>query len=375
MLKKILLVGNASGGLYHFRKEVIEKLIEKYEVSILVGNDPYYNLLHSLGCTLHETPINYRGLNLIEEFTLFRFYIKKVKVLKPDIILTYTIKPNIYLGLICQINGIPYLTNITGLGTVFHTKKKLFNRILLILYRLGLKESKKVFFQNSDNMQRMVKNKVLKGAYELLPGSGVNIEKFSPKIYPGESDQLIFITIGRIMSDKGTQELINAARMVKESFFNVIFRLIGSVEDDNLNRELQLATQDGIIEYLGFQNDIYSIIASCHAVIHPSYHEGLSNVLLEAAATGRPIIASNIPGCRETFDEGISGFGFEPRSVNSLVDAIERFITLPYEQKVAMGLAGRKKMEREFDRQIVVDAYMREIEIILEDNEKKDKKK
>ena len=207
----------------------------------------------------------------------------------------------------------------------------------------------------------MIVNRILRGPYEVLPGSGVNTKRFQPAEYPTEEEGVVFLTVGRIMRAKGTLELIEAACEIKVQHPETRFVLVGSFDED-LEDIVSYAHDAGVIEYVPAQPDVRSYYAHAHALVHPSYHEGMSNVCLEAAAMGRPILASNVAGCKETFDEGVSGFGFEPQNAGSLIDAIERFLALSWEEKRAMGLAGREKVVREFDRQIVVDAYMQEIE-------------
>ena len=197
-----------------------------------------------------------------------------------------------------------------------------------------------------------------------MPGSGVNLNHFLPLEYPS-SGAIEFVYISRIMEDKGIDEFLNAAEFIKNKYPNTKFHICGFLDGDYETTISEYQDKE-IIEYHGMIQDVRTILEKTHCTILPSYHEGMSNALLESAASGRPVLASDIPGCRETFDEGISGFGFEPRSTESLIQAIEKFIKLPYEEKRAMGEAGRRKVEKEFDRQIVVDAYMQEIEKILE---------
>jgi len=284
----------------------------------------------------------------------------------------YTIKPNIYGGLACRWYGTPHIANITGLGTSVQNGGVL-QKFVLSLAKAGLSKTKKVFFQNGANRDFYVNRGVVKAdRTTLIPGSGVNLALHSFESYVDdsqESTRLLFI--GRMMKDKGLDELLQALPIVRKAHPSVTCDLVGPYEEDSFKSLIARFESEGNGKYLGVSHDIHGLIKQYHAVVLPSYHEGMANVLLEAAACGRPVLASNVPGCRETFDEGISGFGFESRSVDSLVQAIERFIHLPHEQKAAMGLAGRKKMEFEFDRQIIVDAYMKEIENILVEKMKK----
>jgi galacturonosyltransferase len=372
----IVLLANSLKGLYSFRFEVVQRLIDDgYQVSILAPHDEISSKFTQLGCIFIPVPISRRGTNPFHDFLLFRTYLKFLKQIHPGVVLTYTVKPNIYGGIACNILRVPVVANVTGLGDAVENQG-LVQKLVIILTKIAFKKTRAVFFQNASNNQFYEHLKLVRPEQsQLLPGSGVNLEKHSYIIYPKDENRIRMVYISRIMKDKGVGELLEAVTKIHSNHLSVTCDIVGPFEDDSYRNliESYVATETG--QYLGVSSDVHTLLCEYHAVVLPSYHEGMSNVLLEAAATGRPVLASNVPGCRETFDEGISGFGFEPRSVDSLVKAIERFIALPHEQKAAMGLAGRKKMEREFDRQIVVDAYIREIENILEEDEKKDKKK
>ena len=373
---RILLFDNHINGPLNFRKDLIESLrLKTYEVVVSVPYCKEVQKLNDLGFTYWQIDYSRHSQNpLAEIFTIFKF-INAIVNVKPDIVLSYSIKPNIYGGVACRLTKIPQIINITGMGDAVENSSSTFI-IIKALYRIALKKVSHVFFQNNTNMTFCVKEfRAPLRKSSLLPGSGVNLLIHRLENYPIARKNIQFLFIGRIQRDKGVSEYINAARIIHSRYKDVTFDIVGFFEDKSFKALIEDFQKSKAGEYLGISDNIHNVIGHYHAVVLPSYHEGMANVLLEAAACGRPVLASNIPGCRETFDEGISGFGFEPRSVDSLVQSIERFIALPHEQKAAMGLAGRKKMEREFDRQIVVDAYMREIENILEENNKKDKKK
>lgn len=372
----IVLLANSLKGLYSFRFELVQKLVDDgYQVSILAPHDEISSKFTQLGCIFIPVSISRRGTNPFHDFLIFRTYLKHLKQIHPRVVLTYTVKPNIYGGIACNILRVPVVANVTGLGDAVENQG-IVQKLVIFLTKIAFKKTRVVFFQNASNKQFYEQLKLVRPEQsQLLPGSGVNLEKHSYINYPIDEKNIRLVYIGRIMKDKGVGELLEAVTRIHSNHLSVTCDIVGPFEDDSYRNliESYVATEAG--QYLGVSSDVHASLSEYHAAVLPSYHEGMSNVLLEAAATGRPVLASDVPGCRETFDEGISGFGFEPRSVDSLVQAIERFIALPHEQKAAMGLAGRKKMEREFDRQIVVDAYMREIENILEENEKKDKKK
>ncbi|KSU60399.1 glycosyl transferase [[Bacillus] enclensis] len=360
---KVLVLANFGMGLYNFRKELLEELIKQnHEVFISLPNDEYVPKLIDIGCEFVNTPLERRGTNPLTDLKLLFNYLKIIKRIKPDIVLTYTIKPNVYGGMACSVTKTPYISNITGLGTSIENQG-LIQKVTLMLYRLGLKKSESVFFQNKTNQKFFINHKIAINNSRLIPGSGVNLEKHRYEEYPS-SDTVRFLFIGRIMKAKGINELLEAAQHVKREYPNVQFELIGGCEEDYVEKLDELERQN-IIKYHGQQADVHSFIKKSHATILPSYHEGLANVLLESASTGRPVLASNVSGCIETYEDGVTGFGFKVRNVESLITAIQKFLTLSPEQRKAMGNAGRKKVENEFDRKIVINAYLKEINNIV----------
>ncbi|MGQ4665893.1 glycosyltransferase family 4 protein [Metabacillus halosaccharovorans] len=361
---KILLLANFGMGLYNFRKELLEELIQqRNEVYISLPNDEYVPKLKSLGCFYLETELERRGTNPLKDSKLFFNYIKLIKRIKPDLVLTYTIKPNVYGGLACRVTNTPYITNITGLGTSLENKSMI-QKITMLLYKIGLKKASCLFFQNDTNLKFFMTNQITNNKTRLVPGSGVNTYHHSFENYPEDDQKIRFLFIGRMMKAKGVDELFKAASIIKEKYPNTQFDLVGGYEED-YQQQLADLQNSGIITYHGQQENVHSFIRKSHATILPSHHEGTANVLLESASAGRPVLASRVPGCKETFNEGISGLGFEVKNVDSLVAAIEKFINMPYEQKQEMGIAGRKKMEKEYDRKIVINAYLDEINKIV----------
>lgn len=358
----VLILVNHDVVIYNFRLELVERLLaDGYEVHISSPTGEHTQDLIALGAHFHEINIDRHGMNPMADLHILYEYRKLIKKIRPAVILTYTVKPNVYGGIVAKTAHIPFIANVTGLGTAMN-QGGIKEELVLRLYKLGLRRAQKVFFQNESNKNFMLEKNVIANSYsyEVIPGSGVNLKIHSFEPYPEETDKLIFTTIGRIMRDKGTDELLCAAEKIKEKYPTVIFRLIGFFDDD-YEEKIRQAQKKGIIEYVEQQRDIHLWMKETHAIIHPSYHEGMSNVLLEAAATGRPILASDIPGCREIFDEGVSGLGFKPQNSDELCETIEKFIHFSYSRKAVMGAAGRKKIEREFDRNFVVEKYMQEI--------------
>ena len=359
---KILILTNYSLGFYKFRKELVEELVKEHTVYICVPKGDFVKELEQLGATVVDCPmLERRGTNPLKDKKLKDFYSELIKKIKPNIVFTYTIKPNVYGGMACAEAHIPYIANITGLGTAIENGGPI-SALALALYRNGLKKASKVFFQSSANCDYMLKHNVISGPFEVLPGSGVNTSDNSYAAYPSSDEKVIFTTIGRIMKDKGVEELIEAATQVKRYKSNVEFRLIGNYDED-YTVQVGEAEKKGILIHYEEQKNIKAFIADSHAIIHASYHEGMSNVLQEAASVGRPVIATNIPGCEEVFEDGVTGIGFEPRNSLDLTRAIWQFLALSHEEKEKMGEAGRAKMQVEFERRIVVEKYMDELRV------------
>ncbi|NLC67988.1 MAG: glycosyltransferase family 4 protein [Clostridiaceae bacterium] len=359
-MKRILVLTNSINGLYSFRRELIDELINQdYCISISAPVDTKTVFFKKIGCNIIETRIKRRSTDPISDLKLLLNYIRIIQKEKPNIVLTYTIKPNVYGGIACRLLQIPYLVNITGLGTSIENNG-IMKKIALKLYKIGLKKASCVFFQNSSNQRLFLDNKIAISKTRLIPRSGVNLNYHCFEEYPDDDDEIKFLFIGRIMKDKGINELLDTATRIKAKYPNVHFDLVGDCEENYIEKLKELQ-EKGIITYHGRQDNVHSFIKNSHATILPSYHEGTANVLLESASTGRPVLASRVPGCQDTFDEGVSGLGFEVKNVDSLVETIVKFIELPYEKKKLMGIAGRRKMEREYDRQFVIKAYMEEI--------------
>ena len=275
-------------------------------------------------------------------------------------ILTYTIKPNIYGGMAAISRKVSYIVNITGLGTAVEHSGVL-QCITLFLYRLALRRVDCVFFQNEANRSFFVKHHIATGKYRLIPGSGVNLSYFIPLPYPQESGPVRFNFISRLMKQKGIEEYFAVARYFRERRDDVEFHVLGGCEE-NYTEELEQLQRDGIIIYHGQQKDVRPFIGQSQCLIHPTYYpEGMSNVILESAASARPVIATRRPGCMEAVNDGETGFLFPERDTEALIDCVKRFLAMSNDERKQMGLAARHKMEREFDRQMIVDAYMDEI--------------
>ena len=361
-MKKIMIISNVSNAL-DFRRELIYALTKKYKVAIVCEDERYIPQYKEMGCEHIKSRSSQYGKNPIQEMTTIVDYKRIIKQWQPDVVVTYTIKPNIYAGIACASLGVPYIANITGLSEAIISGGML-RVILLFLYRFGLRKAKRVVFQNNSTRELFSRKKIISNNAVTVAGSGVNLEEHPFEKYPPDNGRLLFLTMGRIIKAKGIEELLGAAKRIKKQYPEVTFKLLGTIYE-NYDDVIAKAVEQGLIEFEGQQSDVQPYLKSSHATIHASYHEGMSNTLLETASAGRPIIASAIPGCQEAFEEGVSGIGFLPKNEDDLVRAIEQFIKLPYTTKEAMGVAGRKKMEREFDRKKVTQTHLDIIESII----------
>ncbi len=365
-MSRILILINSSGGLYDFRNEFVEALLEKHQVFVSLPDDVKTKELTQEGCQIIRTPINRRGINPLEDLKLYRTYRNLMKELEPDLVITYTIKPNIYGGFSAGRMKIPYITTITGLGGAFD-RTGLFLQLIIHMYRAGMKKAACVFFQNEEN-RNIFKNFGIVGRKDrLVMGSGVSLEHHTFVEYPKRA-QTHFLFVGRVMKERGILEFIAAAKKLHSDL--VSFDILGYCDED-YQETLEALEKEGVIRQLGFHTEVHPYLADADAIVVASFHEGMSNALIEAAATGRPVIASKISGCLEAFEEGKTGFGFTPGKPEELIQAMEKFLALSYEERAKMGRAARSKMEREFDRKLVTAAYMDEVRKILDHRKEK----
>lgn len=359
-MSRILILSNFSGGLYDFRNEFVEALLAEHEVFISLPDDVKTGELQAEGAQIIQTPIHRRGMNPLEDIRLYLNYRRIMKELHPDLVVTYTIKPNIYGGFSARRLRIPYITTITGLGGAFD-KNGMFVRLIVGMYRAALKNADCIFFQNTENRSIFSKYGITGRKDKLVMGSGVNLEKHRYEPYP-KRDETHFLFVGRVMKERGILEFISAAKKLHGD--KVFFDILGACDED-YQEMLDSLEQEGIIHQLGFHKQVHPYLTEASAIVVASFHEGMSNTLIEAAATGRPVIASKISGCMEAFEEGRTGFGFTPGNADELIAVLKRFLELPYEKRSEMGLEARKKMEREFDRKAVTASYMDEVHRIL----------
>lgn len=357
---KVMILANNDAGLYKFRRELLEELLKEHEVMICLPDGEYIQDMTDMGCEFIACNLlDRRGTNPVKEVKLIDYYTKLLKKTKPDIVFTYTIKPNVYGGMVCGRLGIPYAANITGLGTAVENAGPM-QKVTLNLYKMGLKKAQMVFFQNEENKNFMLSKNVVQGDYFQLPGSGVNLKHYQPLEYP-KYDTVDFVFVARVMKEKGIDNYLEMAEVIRKKYPQTRFHICGFCEDDYTER-LNDLEEKGIIIYHGMVKDMTQIYKKMACTIHPTYYpEGLSNVLLESSASARPIITTDRAGCREVIDDGVNGFICKQNHTADLVKQVEKFLSLSWEERKNMGLAGRAKVENEFDRQIVIDKYLQEV--------------
>ena len=367
MKNKVLVLTNSDSGLYDFRKELLSELVHlEYEVMVSVPIGTYADKIRQIGCEVIPAQFERRGMNPVKDLKLLLSYIRLIKQKKPDVVLTYTIKPNIYGGLASRCCRVPYLCNITGLGTAIENPGML-RKVLLWLYRISLKEASCILFQNIYNKEFMEKNGCKGKKSVLLSGSGVNLTEHSYCEYPSEEQEIRLLSVMRVMKDKGIEELLECIPKIHEMFPKTIFAIAGAYEEETralYEPGINDLQEQGILRYYGYRDDLGEVMAQHHIVVHPSYHEGMSNVLLEAAATGRPVVATDITGCIETYLPGISGESCKRKDAKSLQHALETILNRTTEERIQMGQDGRSHVEAHFDRRQVVQVYLDNIRSI-----------
>ncbi|MBQ3461188.1 MAG: glycosyltransferase family 4 protein [Solobacterium sp.] len=347
---RILILANFDLGLYKFRKELIEELLAKgHKIFISLPDGDLVRPFEKMGCTFINTPVDRRGINPMNDFALFRNYRIMIKEINPDLIITYTIKPNIYGGIAARFAKKQYAINITGLGTAFE-KAGLIRTLVIILYKFALNSAKVVFFENSGDRSKLISFGCCKKEKTVvLNGAGVNTEIYSYQPYPN-NEIVRFLFVGRVMKEKGIDELFEAMKKLIRNGQKCFLDVVGPFEEDYKDK-LDKYEKEGWLNYHGYQEDVKPFIRACDCFVLPSYHEGMANTNLECASSGRPIITSNIPGCKEAVVEG-SGLLCEPMNVDSLYQAMKRMIETDNREK--MGIIGRQHIKETFDKRKVV---------------------
>ena len=351
---KILIITNHSYMLYRFRTELIRELMKDHEVVLsmpFVGHEEDFK---AMGLKCIETEVDRRGINPKRDLKLFAFYRRLLKAEKPDMVITYSIKPNIYGGWACLLAGIPYCANVQGLGTAF--QKKGLAQVVTVMYKTALLKARTVFFENQGNANEFLDRHIIPAKkVTILNGAGINLEAYTLRPYP-ENDRVRFLYLGRLMAEKGVGELLTAMkRLYEEMGDRVALDIVGFYDDEACQTQAEELIAMGAARFHGFQSEPRPYYAAADCVVLASYHEGMSNVLLEAAATGRPVITSDIYGCREAVDEGVTGLLCTVKDAESLYAQMKKMALLSRQEREQMGLAARKKMERQFDKGMVVE--------------------
>ena len=360
----IMIVGTNMMSIYNHRLELIKQLLTiHHSVSVATPFSGEEENLIKMGVKCIDVKLETRGKNPFHDLMLLKDLVRIFRKEKPDVVLTFYTKTNIYGGLAARICGIPYIENITGVGSAI-ANGGIMARMMMTLYSQAVRNAHIVFFQNTQNQSLFHDRNIGMRKERLLPGSGVSLERFPLVPYPA-SDEYRFLFISRVLKEKGIYEFVEAARIIRNEYPKATFHVIGPY-DSEFEDYLKQAEKDGAVKVHGKVFNVGEFIRDSHCTVFPSYYaEGMANVLLESAASGRPIITTALPGCGETVDDGITGYIVEPRNANDVADRIRKFLSLPHKEKKAMGEAGRRKMERQFDRRIVVNAYIDEINEIL----------
>lgn len=366
----IALLTNDSDDIYCFRKELIEEIINAgYEMLISCPDGEKFELMRHIEYRYDNPVIDRRGTNIVADLKLFIHYFMLFIKNKPSVVLTYTAKPNVYAGVAAHLLRIPVISNVTGFGSVLN-ESGFRQKLIMSLFRFSFRRSACVMFQNSTNMKLAEESGMIKGEHRLIPGSGVNTDRYPLQPYPDGGNgknggKIVFNYIGRILHDKGVDDYMEAAKRIKKEYPNTEFNMLGFIEPTEMHYKDILADLEkkDIIKYRGSLKDIKPFVAASHATIHPStYGEGMSNVLLESASSGRPIISTDNPGCQETFIAGETGFIYHGGDVDALCKQIKKFLAMPNEERKIMGEKGREYIKSNFSREIVIKAYLEKIE-------------
>jgi len=366
----ILATVNAAWNIWNFRRPVIAALLaEGHSVTVLAPEDETAGRLKEIGCRFIALEMDQKGLDPMRDLALLRRLRAAFREHRPDVILSYTVKNNIYGAIAARSLGIPFIPNVSGLGTAFLSEGWL-QWLVERLYGAAFRRLPVVFFQNDEDRDLFVARRLVReDQARLLPGSGIDLDHFAAADFPTQNAPPTFLMIARLLRDKGIYEFIEAARLVRARHPNARFQLLGATDTQNrtaIDRDTVAAWQQSHgIEYLGTCDDVRPHIARAHCIVLPSYREGAPRTLIEAASMARPLVASDVPGCRSVVEHGSTGFLCKARCGESLAEACLGFLDLPRDTHIAFGQAGREKMQREFDQARVITAYRQAIGDVL----------
>jgi glycosyltransferase involved in cell wall biosynthesis len=366
-MKKIILVANTSWYLFNFRLNLMLRLKNLgYDIVATAPLDDYSHRFAAHGIRFSEMPMDNKGTNPLKDSLLIFRFTRLFFQLKPACILSYTPKCNIYAALAAGFLTVPIITNVSGLGTAFITENWV-TKIVKGLYRVSLRKSATIFFQNKDDLALFIDKALVKPELtDLLPGSGVDVQRFTPLDNRVPRAAFVFLLVARMLKDKGVVELVTATRLLKTRYPHVECHLLGFLDAKNPSavsaEEMQAWVNEGVVSYLGASDSVVDFLRQADCVVLPSYREGTPRSLLEAASVGKPIITTDAVGCREAVDDGVSGFLCEPRNADDLKAKMEKMLLLSETERLQMGLKGREKVLKQFDEKIVIDRYVKAIE-------------
>lgn len=370
MKHRIVISINSAWNIYNFRSGLIKALVAHgYEVIAITPYDEYADRLKDLGCGHVSLPMDTNGTHPGRDLLLLARYFSLLRLLRPSAFLGYTVKPNVFGSIAAQALGIPVINNIAGLGAAFIARNYL-TKIVRALYKYSLKRSHRIFFQNADDQKLFIESGLVRSEISLLvPGSGIDLAQYVPSP-PAALEQrgFRFLLVGRMLKDKGVEEFVGAARIVRQRFPAAQFQLLGFVDAGNSNAissdRIMDWEEEGLVTYMGRTDDVRPFLSDADCVVLPSYREGVPRSLLEAAAMARPIIATDVVGCRDAVEDDVNGLLCEVRNADDLAEKMIRMIELTPQRRMAMGAAGRRKVEVEFDEQIVIHRYLQALDSI-----------
>lgn len=333
----------------------------------IAPRDDFSEKLVELGCIYRELPMSQSGVNPFADLLLAWRLLNILRKEKPDVVLGYTIKPNIYGALVSRIAGIPIICNVSGLGTVF-LWNGLASQLARLLYRVAFRFSTFIFFQNDEDQALFIEQiGVTVEKTAVLPGSGIDLKHFSLQAYC-PSGQVTFLMIARLLIEKGVEEFVNAAAIVKEKWPNVNFLLVGALDEAHKRSisqgQLDSWVASGLVEYHSPLADIRPMIHACDVVVLPSYREGTPRTLLEGGAIGRALIATDVPGCRHVVNDGENGFLCQPQSSEDLAQKMVSYLSLTADEKISMALNSHRIIKEKYDQKLVIDQYANRIQAL-----------
>ncbi len=357
-MKKILLISNTSWSIYNFRYGLMKELQKSFDVSFAAPFDNYTEKLEE-DFKYHQVKIDRKGKNPVKDIALLFSFCKTIKRENPDLVINYTIKPNIYGALACRIKKISFINIVTGMGHVF-IKKSLLSFLVTILYKISFKYAEKTIFLNEEDLNYFVKRNLIKEKDALLfPGEGVNTEHFSPSLCTEKNDDFTFLYIGRILKEKGLMELVESFKKIKASCRLI---LVGKIDEGNPSavskKDISVWEEENNIKYYKEVEDVRDFICKSDCIVLPSYKEGLPRAILEGLSMEKVVITTNISGCKELVRDSFDYLLVEPRNITDLTEKMIRIIETPPEERKRQGKIAREKMIKEFDEKIVIKKYL-----------------